>query len=112
MLATTINYKKLVIAITEIRDAYFKEYYCHFLLKSDSSIYAQNINNIASNNSTVHKKTLVAFNALSAIDQRFINNEFFYQDYSNWWVPYYSKSTFYRLKRRAMEEFLLNYEKN
>ena len=37
----------------------------------------------------------------------FIKMEFFTKHYkSNWWMNYYSRSTYYRLKKKSMESFL------
>ena len=37
----------------------------------------------------------------------FLKKEFFCCGYrSNWWENYYSRSTYYRLKNKAMDEFL------
>lgn len=37
----------------------------------------------------------------------FIKKEFFSNNYKkNWWMNYYSRSTYYRLKNRSMNEFL------
>ena len=47
-----------------------------------------------------------AYNALSDLEKNLINNEFFYQSYSQWWKPLYSKATFYRYKKEAMQKFL------
>lgn len=46
-----------------------------------------------------------AYEQLDPVDQNFINNEFFYQKYPMWWQDIYSKTTFYRLKRKSMESF-------
>ncbi len=37
---------------------------------------------------------------------KIIYNEFFSSKSGNWWIYYYSKSTFYRLKNKAMDLFL------
>ena len=37
---------------------------------------------------------------------RLIYNEYFSSKVSNWWMYYYSKSTYYRLKNKAMDCFL------
>ena len=40
-------------------------------------------------------------------DSNFIKKEFFSNNYkSGWWINYYSRSTYYRLKNRAMKMFL------
>lgn len=51
-------------------------------------------------------KVQEAYDSLSEAEQNLINNEFFYQSYHQWWKPLYSKATFYRYKREAMEKFL------
>ena len=49
-------------------------------------------------------------NVLDRLDwdcSNFIKNEFFSLNYrSNWWMNYYSRSTYYRLKKKSMNEFL------
>lgn len=46
-----------------------------------------------------------AYEQLDPVGQSFINNEFFYQKYPFWWEKIYSKTTYYRLKRKSMESF-------
>ncbi|MDO5811949.1 MAG: hypothetical protein Q4Q31_02510 [Bacillota bacterium] len=43
---------------------------------------------------------------LSAESRQIIEKDFLYKDKKDWWVLYYSRSTYYRLKTRAMEEVL------
>ena len=43
---------------------------------------------------------------LSEESRRIIEKDFLYKDKKDWWVFYYSRSTYYRLKTRAMEEIL------
>ena len=43
---------------------------------------------------------------LSEESRRIIEKDFLYKDKKDWWVLYYSRSTYYRLKTRAMEENL------
>lgn len=45
-------------------------------------------------------------NALSQDSQLIIKNEFVEQRNDEWWIDYYSRATYYRLKTRALEEFL------
>lgn len=52
------------------------------------------------------KRVKDAYAKLDHLEQRFINNEFFYQDYPNWWKDKYCKSTFYRIKKQSMKDFL------
>lgn len=43
---------------------------------------------------------------LSEESRRIIEKDFLYKEKKDWWVLYYSRSTYYRLKTRAMEEIL------
>ena len=43
---------------------------------------------------------------LSEESRRIIEKDFLYKHKKDWWVLYYSRSTYYRLKTRAMEEIL------
>lgn len=43
---------------------------------------------------------------LSEESRRIIEKDFLYKDKKDWWVLYYSRTTYYRLKTRAMEEIL------
>lgn len=43
---------------------------------------------------------------LSEESRRIIEKDFLHKDKKDWWVLYYSRSTYYRLKTRAMEEIL------
>ena len=43
---------------------------------------------------------------LSEENQKIIIHEFMNQAPNNWWMDYYSRSTYYRMKSRAMEELL------
>ena len=53
----------------------------------------------------IHKVTQ-AYESLDDGEKNLINNEFFYQSYQEWWKPLYSKASFYRYKKEAMEKFL------
>lgn len=48
----------------------------------------------------------LAYNQLDLVDQRIINNDFFYQEYPGWWVKTFSKSTYYRLRSRSIKNFV------
>ena len=50
-------------------------------------------------------KVRYAFHSLSDIEQVFINNEFFYEAYPEWWKPVYTRSTFYRIRNKSMRHF-------
>ena len=47
-----------------------------------------------------------AYCLLDEKEKNLINNEFFFQNYQYWWVGLYSKTVFYRLKKRTMLKFL------
>ena len=55
-------------------------------------------------------KVQVAFDSLTDIEKEFINNDFFYQAYPNWWMKYYSKSKYYLIRKRSMASFLEAFE--
>ena len=45
-------------------------------------------------------------NSLNDDSRRILQNEFFDRKNAGWWYDIYSKSTFYRLKRKAVIQFL------
>ena len=47
-----------------------------------------------------------AYRSLDERERNLINNEFFFQNYQNWWVGLYSRTSFYRFKKRTMLRFL------
>ena len=51
-------------------------------------------------------KVQQAYETLDDNEKNLINNEFFYQSYQEWWKPLFSKASFYRYKKLAMEKFL------
>ena len=51
-------------------------------------------------------KVQAAYDSLNELEKNLINNEFFFQNYNQWWKPLYSKATFYRYKKEAMQKFL------
>ena len=50
------------------------------------------------------------YNKLDALEKAFINNDFFYQNYPDWWKDTFSKTTYYRLRRQSMRHFLQVFE--
>lgn len=48
----------------------------------------------------------IVIKKLSQDSQMIIVNEFVLQKEKEWWIEYFSRSTYYRLKTRAMEEAL------
>ncbi|MFA5421820.1 MAG: hypothetical protein WC344_03375 [Bacilli bacterium] len=47
-----------------------------------------------------------AFGRLDTESRRIINNDFFFNNYKYWWLELYSSSTYYRLRRNAICQFL------
>ena len=47
-----------------------------------------------------------AYDKLDNVEKAFINNDFFFEKYPFWWQNIYSKTTYYRLKRRSMTNFM------
>ena len=47
-----------------------------------------------------------AYDQLDSLEQSFINNDFFYENYPEWWKKSFSKSSYYRLRRISMVHFL------
>jgi len=45
-------------------------------------------------------------NTMEERSKELIIKEFYEKDTSNWWMEYYSRSTYYRLKNKAMQEIL------
>ena len=46
------------------------------------------------------------YEELNAIEQLFINNDFFYEDYPDWWKRLYTRSQYIHFKKRAIIHFL------
>ena len=55
---------------------------------------------------SAEKLDILKRNIIADLEQNLINNEFFYQSYHQWWTTLYSKATFYRYKKEAMQKFL------
>lgn len=52
------------------------------------------------------KKVESAFNKLEPIEQLFINNDYFFEDYPNWWMQNFSEKTYLKCKKKAIIHFL------
>jgi hypothetical protein len=56
---------------------------------------------------SLQNKIDTVFENLDYETATFIKMEFFTSQYkNNWWMNYYSRSTYYRIKKRSMESFL------
>ena len=53
-----------------------------------------------------------AFYSLSSPLRKIINNEFFYQDYSDWWKPLYSEKHYLALRKIAIYKFMEAYDEH
>lgn len=51
-----------------------------------------------------------AYHELDSLERTIINNEFFFEEYPYWWEKLFSRSTFYRLKKRSMLRFKAAFE--
>lgn len=51
-----------------------------------------------------------AFDSLTDIEKEFINNDFFYQAYPNWWMKYYTRYKYYSIRKQSMMSFLEAFE--
>ena len=47
-----------------------------------------------------------AYGGLNPIEQLFINNDFFYEDYPDWWKELYTRTQYTRYMKRAIIHFL------
>lgn len=51
------------------------------------------------------QKVKNAYLKLDGLEQRFIDNEFFSNDDPSWWVRFYTRATFYRIRLQSMKHF-------
>ena len=58
-----------------------------------------------SQNTFIHRVE-EAYNGLNPIEQLFINNDFFYEEYPDWWKELYSKTQYTRFMKRSIIHFL------
>ena len=47
-----------------------------------------------------------AYRGLNPIEQLFINNDFFYEDYPDWWKELYTRMQYTRLMKKSIIHFL------
>ena len=52
------------------------------------------------------EKVEQAYAMLTPLEQIFINNDFFYEDYPLWWTKLYTKNKYLRYKKKAIIHFL------
>ena len=91
---------RLTLIITRVADMYF------FALKRiDMQEVARDSKRSIDDYKLYVVRVRRAFNRLASVEQKCINNDFFYQDYPNWWKKKYSRSSYYRLRKRSMINF-------
>ena len=98
------TFKDLDEAMKEIADKYFYAKRISSLKDSDFLAEVDYIDDHAYINYA--NKVEEAYLSLSEAERNLINNEFFFQSYHQWWKAIYSKATFYRFKRIAMQKFI------
>ena len=49
-------------------------------------------------------------NTLEEDEKLIIKNDFYERVHENWWIGLYSRSTYYRIKNRAIKKMLFYYE--
>lgn len=100
----TKTFKDLIIMTKDVADRFFIAKKIHDD-KSDKSLDEFDFEGELSCDHFL-LKVQEAYDSLSELEQNLINNEFFYQSYHQWWTTLYSKATFYRYKKEAMQKFL------
>lgn len=80
--------------------------------KRNAYIFKEGIE--ANKDAPKHERTVFAVdNALSFMEKDhrdFITNDYLANDDRLWWIGFFSRSTYYRIKRKAMTEFLAFFE--
>lgn len=84
------------------------------LMVFDSAFEVQKLYaNVANNEEAKEKKEILRVNfVLASLERKMatiIWKEYFFPIEKFWWMRYYSRSTFYRLRKKAIEEFLCLY---
>ena len=69
-------------------------------VKSGESIYSKFVDRVNR-----------VFSKLDDMDKTIINNDFYYEDYQYWYTKYFSASTYYRLRNKAIKNFLALYNR-
>ena len=55
------------------------------------------------------KRVEDTYATLDPLEQLFINNDFFYQNYPYWWMEVYNKKTYLSFKKKAIIHFLRSF---
>lgn len=51
-----------------------------------------------------------SYQNLESFERMIINNDFFYNDYAGWWQNYCSRNEYIKRRRRAINQFLRNFD--
>lgn len=97
-----VYYKKMANDIKTIAKNYF-------IALKRKRIFGENLKEPASVESDFERhirKVNRAYEQLDELEKTFINNDFFYQNYPNWWKETFSKTSYYRLRRQSMRHFM------
>lgn len=86
------------------------------MIKAVSRKYFMSFNQIVLNRNIITEdseeeiefltKVEIAYNELNDEGKRFINSEFFFNEPKGWWIGYYSRSQFFKLKKKYSLEFM------
>lgn len=98
------SFKELTSMTEEVAERFFAAKRMHY--SQDLELLAEDELAITSPSDFYLQKVEEAYECLDEREQNLINNEFFFQNYHYWWIGLYSKTSFYRFKRRAMLKFL------
>lgn len=98
------TYHLMEIKISQIAARYLL---CKEWLRKKEGMVSSGEKDTESHYSTYVERVESAFNDLEENQKLIINNDFFFQNaYPFWWETYFSKSSYYRIKKRGMKEFL------
>ena len=85
-----------------------KETYCRYLLRRFSEEQKNEVNEISQLSIRVEK----ALNRMDRELRTLLLNDFVYANDRYWYLGYYSRSTYYRLKSKSMEQFIDFFSRN
>lgn len=77
-----------------------------YLFDMRKKILARDVFGLSNEEKTFCAVLVKQVDALSKDAKEIISNEFIYDKPRDWWISYYSRSTYYRLKGSAMDELL------
>jgi len=95
------SFKELSEMVEEIADRFFSAKQAYYIAKQGELVAESDLPCLF----YIHKVEK-AYQSLDEREKNLINNEFFFQNYQFWWTSLYSKTSFYRFKRKAMLKFL------